>query len=288
MRYAVSIPADGAGDFDTTLTVEASDWMSALRAALRAATPAGPDLLCDIQLDGTVRIVDPSSRRIFHLRPLGVAQSAPAAVRDTLHDAPREALTASEARIVERRRVPSGTFARVEPTIFAPLVDEDIVGTVLEELGWVYDADTPRKLQDVTERVLDLALRLIPSESGAVLFAGLQGKDLFFAAARGPKAAEVMSFRVPLERGIAGLCVREGVSLAVPRARQDERLYREIGESIGWLPETVACAPLKCEGRVFGALELLNKRGGHPYSAVDVARLTHIAGQLAHWIQLQM
>lgn len=290
MRYAVSIPAPDASGLETRLTVEATDWMSALRLVLGdAAAPSGPDLLCDLRVDGSVRVVDARSQRVIELRPEepgALVEVSP--VRRFAGSPPLGA-----ARLVERREHPSGSTERQAvdgaQDVAAPLVDADLLGKVLCELDWGYEEGARRSLREVAERMLDLALRLVPSTSGAVLFAGLQSKDLFFAAARGPKAAQVMGFRVPLEQGIVGFCVREGVSLAVPRAAQDSRLYRAIGESIGLVPGSVACAPLKHEGRVFGAIELLDREPCEQgYTAADVALLSAVASQFAHWLQLQL
>ena len=124
----------------------------------------------------------------------------------------------------------------------------------------------------------------MPAESGAVLFADVNGRELYFATARGPKAEEVMDFRVPMGKGIAGFCAREGVSLAISDAQVDPRFYRGISEALNYQTQSLVCAPIQHEGRVYGCLELLNRQNGSTFSSSEVNALTYIGKQFAEYI----
>ncbi|PJB43909.1 MAG: hypothetical protein CO108_09505, partial [Deltaproteobacteria bacterium CG_4_9_14_3_um_filter_63_12] len=309
MRFEVRIPAPNNSEFDTLITVDASSWMSALRSALeRVGRPASSQaLLCDIQLDRSVRVIDQMSRAVYLLKPIETLEpTQPGDAVDTLEMSPTERIEflkklreedsgdelavaptppSGVARIVNQHQHPSGSFA-VPRALREQAEDDALLEQVMRELRWSHEEE--RSLQEVSLHVLDLAMRWIPSESGAILVPGLQRRDLFFTAARGPKAEAVMSFKVPVGSGIIGFCVQEGVSLAVQDAQSDERLDPTIGLAIGTLPQTLLCAPLKYEGRVFGAIELINKVGGACYSLRDVGLLTHIASQMANTITLEL
>lgn len=309
MRFEVKIPAPTSSEFDTVITVDASNWMSALRSALERVgrSASNQALLCDIQLDRSVRVIDQLSRSVYLLTPIEATEApVDTSVVDTLEMTPGERVAflkklreddSSESlavaptppsgvpRIVNERQHPSGSFA-VPSALSEHSAEDGLLEQVMQELRWSHEEE--RSLQEISTHGLDLAMRWIPSESGAILVPGLQRKDLFFAAARGPKADAVKSFKIPIGSGIVGFCVQEGVSLAVQDAQSDERLDPTIGLAIGYLPQTLLCAPLKFEGRVFGAIELINKAGGACYSLRDVGLLTHIAGQMAHIITLQL
>ncbi len=158
---------------------------------------------------------------------------------------------------------------------------EDLLGDLFEQTQGLYDHDD---LRSAARFLLDLAHRAIPSDSGAVFIADINRQDLFFAAATGPKADEVMSFRVPMGAGIVGFSAQEGVSLAVSDVNKDPRFYANISEALGYETNSILCAPAQLEGRVFGAVELINKKNGNSFSADEVNLLNYLAHELADYM----
>ncbi|MFU8807243.1 MAG: GAF domain-containing protein, partial [Bradymonadaceae bacterium] len=139
-------------------------------------------------------------------------------------------------------------------------------------------------MEEVINYIMDMAVDKAHAESGAVLFADVNGQELYFATARGPKADEVMSFRVPMGKGIVGFCAREGVSLAIGDANRDPRFYKQISESLGYETKALICAPIQHEGRVYGAIELINKKGHNQFSSDEMNALSYIGRQLAKYV----
>ena len=138
-------------------------------------------------------------------------------------------------------------------------------------------------MEEVVNFIMDLALDKVGAEAGSIMFADVNGKELYFATARGPKAADVMSFRVPMGKGIAGFCTREGVSLAISDAPNDPRFYRQVSEALGYPTKSLCCAPIQHEGRVFGAIELLNSEDNH-FDSTELNVLTYVGKQLARYV----
>lgn len=298
MHYELLIPTEDDDHPEVLMTVEASDWMSALRAGLlQLGHDVHPGLLCDIQSDESVHVTDPISRRVFRVRPLS-RQELDASLGDTfeLDDSERRALledppppVTEGTRVLSEKRFRSGTFGAIRPSSGVHGLDattQHLVDDVLQEFQSFYASE--RALREVSERVLDLAMRLIPSESSAVLFPGLRGIDLYFAAARGPKAEQVKAFRIPIDAGIVGFCIREGVSLAITDAKRDPRFFHLIARKLRYPTRSILCAPLQFDGRVYGAIELINRLDAQPFSPSQTAMLSHIGRQLAQYISLQM
>ena len=121
-------------------------------------------------------------------------------------------------------------------------------------------------------------MRSVAADSGAVFISDINRSDLFFAAARGPKARDVMKFRVPMGQGIVGFCAQEGVALAVSDVQRDPRFYAAVSQSVGYETRSILCSPAQKEGRVFGAIELINKQQGTSFNNHEV----HIVNFLAH------
>jgi len=74
MFYEVFIPSTESEGFDVTMTVEADNWMQALKAGL-ARTGEGEDairnVMCDIKDDNSIHVTDATSRRVFVLKEMG-------------------------------------------------------------------------------------------------------------------------------------------------------------------------------------------------------------------------
>jgi GAF domain-containing protein len=69
--------------------------------------------------------------------------------------------------------------------------------------------------------------------------------------------------------------------MAVSNAQQDERWAAEIGERVGYMPNSILCVPLFYEDAVIGVLELLDKEGAGSFDDGDIATLSLFANQAA-------
>ena len=110
--------------------------------------------------------------------------------------------------------------------------------------------------------------------SAASLFLVDEKQDrLIFAVAIGSKSEEVKEFSVPLGQGIAGYVASTGQPISITDAEKDSRFYRSIGESIGYIPNSIICVPLILKDRVIGVLELMDKTDGESFSVSDMETL---------------
>jgi len=133
--------------------------------------------------------------------------------------------------------------------------------------------------------LLDLAMQKVPVDAGSVLEADPQG-DLHFAAARGPKAAELLEANliVPSGTGIAGFCTHEGVTVALSDVQKDPRFYAEVGRRVEYATKSVLTSPMMAQGRTFGCMQLLNKKGSPVFEPYEVGILSYIAHQAALYL----
>lgn len=134
---------------------------------------------------------------------------------------------------------------------------------------------------------LDLALEKIPAEAGSVLVSRLASPFLEFAAARGPKAEDLLRLKPKLRTGtgIAGFCAQEGVGLAVSDVARDKRFLREISQKVGFETRCILCAPMVSAERSFGCLQIINKRGTAHFEDQELAILNYVAHQAAEYLE---
>lgn len=186
------------------------------------------------------------------------------------------------ARIVREDRSPTGQRRSVGVIgRQSESVSQNILEEVFLEIQEIHERQMT--MDQVVNFVMDLALSKVGAEAGSVMFADINGSELYFATARGPEAEKVMNFRIPMGIGIAGFCAREGVSLALSDATKDDRFYPKVSETIGYPTRSICCAPIQFDGRVYGAIELMNK-DEDVFTSTEVNALTYIARQLAQYV----
>jgi GAF domain-containing protein len=128
----------------------------------------------------------------------------------------------------------------------------------------------PSQHGDVLHAIVETAAAVLESEAGALFLLDEARNELVFQVAIGAKSEAVRQFRVPIGHGIAGYVAATGQALAVANAENDPRFAREIGDAIGYRPSTILCVPLFLREGIVGVLELLDKRGGAPFSPRDI------------------
>ncbi len=346
MLYEVLIPSSDPNGYDETITVDATNWMVALKSGLERTGEPEADIrnvMCDIKDDNSIHVTDAMTRRVFILRevdpeedeevetlrkqaaeaaeaerkaaeeaalkaaaepptpPPAQAPEQPAvesAHSDTspsdswlgedgrmrVGSASIEALQREEepARVVRSERRKTSEREPVQIGRAAETVSENILEDIFLEVQSIHE--NTMDMEQVVNFVMELAMSKVPAESGAVLFANSDGRELYFTTARGPKAAEVMDFRVPMGKGIVGFCARQGVSLAISDAQRDNRFYREISDALQYPTHSILCAPIQFEGRVYGCIELMNRQEGSSFSSNEVNAITYIGRQFAEYI----
>lgn len=121
----------------------------------------------------------------------------------------------------------------------------------------------PDDFDAVFDGLLDAALDYFGAAAGALYMLDADRDELYFAAARGPKAQEVLALDATLRpgEGLAGASFTSGEVLAVSDVRADERFAREVSAAVHYEVRSALTVPLVCEGTALGALQLLNARG---------------------------
>jgi len=319
--FEVFIPSAEPDGFNITARIRAESWISALRSGLSKLGDAADvrNILCDINEFG-IDVTEPTSGRVFRIRELG--DSAPEGAAPG--PIPTPALASPRAPAIRPRDTrPAVVHAQQEQAVLldvpaqgatprfhaAPdlaVTREKATGVVAPKIGRAKPAhvEEPRPLDDLMASLfektqdlyskggaeaaagflLDLAMRTVPSDSGSVFISDINRSDLYFAAARGPKAKEVMKFRVPMGQGIVGFCAQEGVALAISDAEKDPRFYAAISEALGYETRSILCSPALKNGRVFGAVELINRAHGTAYTSHEIDIVNYLAHAFADYL----
>lgn len=120
-----------------------------------------------------------------------------------------------------------------------------------------------------------------PFAAGSILLVDEAANDLFFAAAFGDKAEEVMKFRVPLGKGIVGHSVVDKNVIAVSDVSRDKRFDKTISEALGFKTTSILSLPVISGIKCLGALELINKTGSDIFTNSELNSLREVSDILA-------
>lgn len=137
--------------------------------------------------------------------------------------------------------------------------------------------DPDRLLQFIIETAADL----LGCEAASILLYDHDARKLIFAAATGSNPAELAQIPVPIEGSIAGEIFTLGKALVINDARQDPRLFRQVGDKVNLQTRSLLGVPMRLRGQqTVGVLEALNKHKGN-FTTTDVQLLEVIAAQAA-------
>jgi len=136
-------------------------------------------------------------------------------------------------------------------------------------------------IDDLLAAVLGSTMELVGAEAGAVVLADEKTDELYFTTALGGSGEALKKVRLQKGEGVAGWVVAEGKPAVVNEAPEDARHLTNLATSLGFVTRSILCVPLTADGRVLGAIELLNKKAGAAFGDEDLGIMTVLAGQVA-------
>lgn len=80
--------------------------------------------------------------------------------------------------------------------------------------------------------------------------------------------------------GIVGKVAQEGDTLNIREAWSDPRFNPDVDKKTGYKTRSILCAPIISQGIIIGALQVINKLGGVPFTALDEATAKGEAGSI--------
>jgi len=136
---------------------------------------------------------------------------------------------------------------------------------------------------DIAE-VLKSAMRfveeLMDAEVSSIFEVDDAKNELFFRVVRGEGAYKAKEIRMKMGEGVAGWVASYRESVIVSDTERDKRFSTKVDSITGFKTKSIIALPIKNKGRLIGVLEVLNKRGGGPFTRDDLNLLTIAANQI--------
>jgi adenylate cyclase len=162
----------------------------------------------------------------------------------------------------------SQTVERMQKARAQELAFLDIVADITSQLD----------LDQLLQRVMTEATRILGAERSTLFLHDDKTNELFSRVAMGAKIGEI---RFPDHAGIAGTVFATGKTVNIPHAYADLRFNPSFDKQTGFFTRSILCTPvINKQGTIIGVTQVLNKSGG-AFSAEDESRLKAFTAQVA-------
>ncbi|HNB51414.1 MAG TPA: GAF domain-containing protein [Anaerolineales bacterium] len=129
---------------------------------------------------------------------------------------------------------------------------------------------TPQtNVYELIHGILMAALQAVGAEEGSLLLLDEETQELVFVEVVGQTRDRLMGTRMPKDQGIVGSVISQRAPILVEDVRLESHWYPHVAEMLGFETLTVLCVPVMDRGRVFGAIELVNKRDETAFDEED-------------------
>jgi adenylate cyclase len=174
-----------------------------------------------------------------------------------------------------------GIAAQAAPALISSQSVERMQKARVQELAFldiVADITSQIDLDQLLQRVMSEANRMLGAERSTLFLHDFKSKELFSRVAMGSKIGEI---RFPDDTGIAGAVFTSGKTINIPHAYADLRFNPSFDKRTGFFTRSILCTPvINKHGAIIGVTQALNKSGG-PFTAEDESRLKAFTAQVA-------
>ena len=164
------------------------------------------------------------------------------------------------------------------PEVYSLPVDE--LEPFLDRRRYSAFALTSLHVDSVLREILIKANDFVPSSAGSILMdrpmeraSDLSQTYLYFTAAFGPSAEELLGRSIRADRGVVGFVYRTGGPYRMDDPDRDPNFFPKFDEDNEFQTSGVVAVPIRIERTVCGVLELINRSDGKCYTKKDLELL---------------
>ena len=137
------------------------------------------------------------------------------------------------------------------------------------------------ELDPLLDQILTSAVDILDCEAGSLLLLDPDTGELIFQVARGPVADDLLGKRLPPGVGLAGQCVERRQPVIQNDVHHSQDWFPDIEEKTGFITRDIQVVPLLVKGQCLGAIEVINRKDGLPFTQDDQELLMAFASQAA-------
>ncbi len=133
----------------------------------------------------------------------------------------------------------------------------------------------------VFRQVLASVQEGLRAEASSLILVDEDRGKLVFRGATGEKAESIKQFELNMGEGIAGWVVQHGEPVVTRDAHSDPRHMAQVDGALDFCTRAMITVPLRLDGRVIGALQVLNPADGPDFGPDALALMEAVAEQVA-------
>ena len=138
------------------------------------------------------------------------------------------------------------------------------------------------ELEPLLEDMAKASVELLDAERATIFLWDRRSRTLVGRPALGVEEGEL---RIPDSVGVVGRVVQSGQPARVAASQADQEIDRSVDEQVQFVTRNLVCVPLVSRaGKILGAFQLLNRRGGD-FTSEDESELTDLAAQATSAIE---
>ena len=134
---------------------------------------------------------------------------------------------------------------------------------------------------DVLDFAMKVAEEFMEAEASSAYELDTERGEIFFRLARGEKGGVIQTKSLELGEGVAGWVIQNGRPVIAADVTKESRFSDRLDRETGFRTRSLICVPLTIRGKTIGALEVINKKNGCPFTDEDLELLTALAQQIA-------
>jgi len=130
-------------------------------------------------------------------------------------------------------------------------------------------------------KILEKSRPWMKAEACSIFLPDAETGELVIHSARGDRAPELGTLRVPKGQGIVGTAMAEKKTIRVDEVAKDARFYAKADEKTGWKTKALLASPLVDGEECVGVIEFLNPIGRAAFTEQDEQMVEYFAGLVA-------
>lgn len=141
---------------------------------------------------------------------------------------------------------------------------------------------TSLEMEPLLQIILQSATDILDCEAGTLLLLDQQSDELVFRVTVGPPAtSNLIGRRLPAGAGLAGKAILSRQAEIVNNVKNAPEWINQTDQQTGFITKAIMVIPLLVKDKVFGVIQVINKRDGSLFSSEDLSLLSAFAAQAA-------
>jgi len=137
------------------------------------------------------------------------------------------------------------------------------------------------QINDVLDSAMKAAEEFMEAEASSVFELDPEKGEISVKLARGEKGKSIQASKLKPGEGLTGWVIRCGKPIIVEDVQKESRFSDRFDRETGFRTRSLICVPLTIREETIGAIQVINKKNGGPFTDEDLELLTALAQQIA-------